>query len=79
MAQKAIPQQQHPITIQHGIAPATGNVVTMFSEKCDLLVFTPEQAVAFCIQILEGAKESKPSSVAGLTWPAQPRIGGSRG
>lgn len=78
MAQKIAPQN-NPITIQHGIAPATGNVVTIFSEKCDLLVFTPEQAVAFAIQVLEGAKESKPASVTGLTWPAQPKVGAPRG
>lgn len=73
MAQKATPPDQ-TIKIQHGIAPATGNVVMIFSQKADLLVFTPEQAVAFAIQVLEGAKQSKPASVAGLSWPAQPPI-----
>lgn len=77
MATKIIPPQS-PVKIQHGIAPATGNVVMIFSQKVDLLVFTPEQAVAFCIQVLEGAKESKPATVANINWPRQP-MGVARG
>lgn len=75
MQQKA-PQPQPPITVQHALAPATGNVVMIFSQKIDMLIFTPEQAALFVIRVLEGVKQAKPACADGFSWPQRETVRG---
>lgn len=68
-----VQMQQQSVTIQHGVTKDGKNVVMVYSAKVDFMTFTPAQAVQLVMQVLEGAKECDPSSVAGITWPPQQR------
>lgn len=72
MANKAEPQPQ-VLNIQHGMTTDKKLVVAILSQPVKDLIFTPAQAVEFCLQVLENAKECDPACVAGITWPPQLR------